>query len=78
MAGSKEGKDIAGCRLVAPKRKGRVFLDRLLFPETETNDRTTPDMQMPYNNSFDLGTYGIGVVSGNGNNMNMIFLYLQH
>lgn len=54
MAGSKEGKDIAGCRLVAPKRKGRVFLDRLLFPETETNDRTTPDMQMPYNNSFDF------------------------
>nr|WP_083380910.1 chondroitinase family polysaccharide lyase [Bacteroides ndongoniae] len=54
MAGSKEGKDIAGCRLVAPQRKGRVFLDRLLFPETETNDRTTPDMQMPYNNSFDF------------------------
>lgn len=54
MVAENEEKDIAGCRLIAPNHDGRVFLDRLVLPETAMNDRTTPDMQMPYNNSFDF------------------------
>ena len=33
MKGDKKDKDIVAYRLVAPKRKGRIFLDRLIFPE---------------------------------------------
>lgn len=52
MKGDKANRNIAGYRLTAPDRKGRVFLDRLTFPVKKMNDRTTPDMQMPYNNSL--------------------------
>ena len=37
------------CRLVAPKRKGRVYLDRWKMFENNMNLRTTPDMQIAYN-----------------------------
>lgn len=52
MKGDKLNKEITSYRLVAPNRKGRVFLDRLTFPVKKINDRTTPDLQMPYNNSL--------------------------
>lgn len=52
MKGDKLNKEIASYRLVAPNRKGRIFLDRLTFPVKKINDRTTPDLQMPYNNSL--------------------------
>ena len=52
MKGDKQDKEIASYRLVAPNRKGRIFLDRLTFPVKKINDRTTPDLQMPYNNSL--------------------------
>lgn len=52
MKGDKQEKEIASYRLVAPERKGRIFLDRLTFPVKKMNDRTTPDLQMPYNNSL--------------------------
>lgn len=52
MKGDKLEKEIASYRLVAPRRKGRIFLDRLTFPVEKINDRTTPDLQMPYNNSL--------------------------
>lgn len=44
-------KQIATCRIVAPNRYGRIFLDRLTFPVEKSNERNTPDMQTPYNNS---------------------------
>lgn len=49
MRGDKADKNIASYRVVAPDRKGRVFLDRLKFPEKKMNLRTTPDMQIGYN-----------------------------
>lgn len=52
MKGDKQDKEIASYRLIAPNRKGRIFLDRLTFPVEKINDRTTPDLQMPYNNSL--------------------------
>lgn len=52
MKGDKQAEAIAAYRLVAPQRNGRIFLDRLTFPVAKINDRTTPDMQMPYNNSL--------------------------
>lgn len=52
MKGDKQEKEIASYRLVAPERKGSIFLDRLTFPVEKMNDRTTPDLQMPYNNSL--------------------------
>ena len=52
MQGDMKEKEIAGYRVVAPNRKGRVFLDRLTFPVKNINDRTTPDLQMPSNNSL--------------------------
>lgn len=52
MQGDKREKEIAGYRIVAPARQGRVFLDRLTFPVRKINDRTTPDLQMPTNNSL--------------------------
>ena len=52
MKRDKQNKEIASYRLIAPKRKGRIFLDRLTFPVKKMNDRTTPDLQMPYNNSL--------------------------
>lgn len=48
----KEATEISSYRLVAPQRKGRVFLDRLTFPVAKINDRTTPDQQLPTNNSI--------------------------
>lgn len=44
-----EGKEIASYRIVAPARKGSVWIDRLKFPEKNMNQRTTPDMQTPFN-----------------------------
>ena len=44
--------NIIGYRLVAPNRKGRIFMDRLTFPVDKINERTTPDMQMPTNNAM--------------------------
>ena len=52
MQGNKKDKNIVGYRLVAPGRKGRVFLDRLIFPEKKMNLRTTPDQQLPANNGL--------------------------
>lgn len=52
MQGEGSNREIMACRLVAPERKGRIFLDRLTLPEKNINDRTTPDQQMPYNNSL--------------------------
>lgn len=43
---------ISHYRLVAPPQEGCVYLDRLTFPVKNINDRTTPDMQMPTNNSL--------------------------
>ena len=52
MQGNKKDKNIVGYRLVAPGRYGRVFLDRLIFPEKKMNLRTTPDQQLPANNGL--------------------------
>lgn len=52
IQGEKKDKNIAAYRLVAPSRKGRIFIDRLTFPVTRMNLRTTPDQQMPTNNSL--------------------------
>ena len=52
MQGDKKDKNIAGYRVVAPKRKGRIFLDRLIFPDNNINLRTTPDQQLPSNNGL--------------------------
>lgn len=52
MQGNKKEKEIAGYRIIAPNRTGRVFIDRLTFPVKKINDRTTPDLQMPTNNSL--------------------------
>lgn len=52
MQGDHKNNKIAGYRIVAPNRNGRVFIDRLTFPVKKINDRTTPDMQMPTNNSL--------------------------
>ena len=52
MQGDKQDKKIAGYRIIAPDRTGRVFIDRLTFPVKKINDRTTPDLQMPTNNSL--------------------------
>lgn len=52
MKGEKKDKDIVAYRLVAPQRKGRIFLDRLTFPEKKMNLRTTPDQQLPSNNGL--------------------------
>lgn len=40
---------ITAWRLIAPDRKGRIFIDRLLLPQTKMNLRTTPDMQVDGN-----------------------------
>ena len=45
MKGDKQNKEITSYRLIAPERKGRIFLDRLTFPVKKMNDRTTPDLQ---------------------------------
>ena len=52
MNGDKKDKNIVSYRLVAPDRKGRIFLDRLTFPEKKMNLRTTPDQQLPANNGL--------------------------
>lgn len=52
MNGKKEDKKLTTCRITAPAQKGRIFLDRLTFPVKKMNDRTTPDLQMPENNSL--------------------------
>ena len=52
MNGYKKDKNIVGYRLVAPQREGRIFLDRLTFPEKKMNLRTTPDQQLPTNNGL--------------------------
>ena len=52
MQGGKKDKKIVAYRLVAPQRKGRIFLDRLTFPEKKMNLRTTPDQQLPANNGL--------------------------
>lgn len=40
---------LTACRLTAPQRKGRIYLDRWKMLEKNMNLRTTPDMQVPYN-----------------------------
>ena len=52
LNGNKKDKNIVGYRLVAPQREGRIFLDRLTFPEKKMNLRTTPDQQLPTNNGL--------------------------
>ncbi len=39
MKGDKKNKNLAGWRVVAPQRKGRVFIDRLTFPVKKVNWR---------------------------------------
>ena len=51
MQGDKKDKKIVAYRLVAPQRKGRIFLDRLIFGK-KMNLRTTPDQQLPTNNGL--------------------------
>lgn len=41
--------ELTTCRLTAPQRKGRVYLDRWKMLEKNMNLRTTPDMQVDYN-----------------------------
>lgn len=52
MKGSKQCRKLEECRIIAPSHKGRIFMDRLVLPEKKMNDRTTPDEQIPYNNSL--------------------------
>ena len=52
MQNHEKDKNIVGYRLVAPQRKGRIFIDRLTFPEKKMNLRTTPDQQLPANNGL--------------------------
>lgn len=52
MLGDKKEQEIVQWRIIAPNREGRVFIDRLTFPVKKMNLRTTPDQQMPYNNSL--------------------------
>lgn len=52
MKGNKKQKDIFSCRIIAPHYRGRIFFDRMTLPTRNFNLRTTPDMQMPENNSF--------------------------
>lgn len=52
MLGDKTEKEIALLKIIAPQKKGRVFLDRFTLPVKNINLRTTPDQQMPYNNSL--------------------------
>ena len=72
MQGDKKDKDIVAYRLVAPQRKGRIFLDRLIFPEKKMNLRTTPDQQLPTNNGLANRDSGIGAWYGSGSNCRMI------
>ena len=44
--------EISAWRITAPRRKGCVYLDRINFPVEKMNERTTPDLQMPYCNSL--------------------------
>lgn len=52
MKGKKANLSLAHCRIVSPHTQGRVFLDRMTYPMKPINERTTPDMQMPENNSL--------------------------
>ena len=52
MRGNKQSNELVELRVQAPRRSGRVFVDRLTLPEKNINLRTTPDRQMPYNNSL--------------------------
>lgn len=52
MMAEKESGEIASWRITAPAREGRIFIDRITFPVEKSNDRTTPDEQMPYNNGI--------------------------
>lgn len=45
-----KSRTIAAYRIIAPKAKGRIYLDRWKFPEKAMNLRTTPDQQVPRNN----------------------------
>lgn len=47
-----EVKNIAGWRIIAPKRKGTIRVDRMTFPVKRMNERTTPDLQLPHNNDL--------------------------
>ena len=78
MQGDKKDKDIVAYRLVAPQRKGRIFLDRLIFPEKKMNLRTTPDQQLPLIMAWLIVTSGIGAQYGNGNNCRMISPWLPN
>lgn len=53
MRGTKFGNEnklsLTSCRIIAPKRKGCVYLDRWKILEKNMNLRTTPDMQIEYN-----------------------------
>lgn len=58
MHGSKTGGNgevtLTSCRIVAPKYRGTVYIDRWKMPESNMNLRTTPDMQTP-DNSLSTG-----------------------
>ena len=45
-------KEVSGVRMIAPDRKGSVYVDRITLPVAKLNARTTPDYQMPANNSL--------------------------
>lgn len=52
MQGKKENLSLAQCRITSPATKGKIYLDRMTYPVKKINDRTTPDKQMPDNNSL--------------------------
>lgn len=52
MHGNKGSAPLTRLHIQAPARQGRVFLDRLTLPAASINQRTTPDAQLPGNNSL--------------------------
>ncbi len=49
----KQSDEICGIRLVAPQRKGSIYIDRITWPQKYVNRRATPDNQIPQNNSLE-------------------------
>ncbi len=53
MAWSKNSKEINCLKIHAPQQvaEGKLFFDRMIFPDKPVNHRRTPDAQLPYINS---------------------------
>ncbi|QZT36744.1 hypothetical protein K5X82_16070 [Halosquirtibacter xylanolyticus] len=52
MKGAKDVNSLAYMRIKAPTAhaSGKLYFDRMMFPNTRINDRVTPDAQLPYIN----------------------------